>query len=335
MSEENNKIVGGTRIPELDIMKLVGIVLVVVGHVTRMFTPQGLIPQADDTGIMDILTKVIYSFHMPLFVFVSGMTFALIATRRGNYHNIISFMRKKTMRLMIPYFSFAILWVLPFMVGFGFRDLKSYFINGICLSLDSRHLWYVWMLFNVFLLVYILRIVINKVKLAPYYLLPISCIILIFEMRWGGKIPYFQIDNSLVYQFWFILGYIAMIYRKYLNILFSILIIVVLGFIERASLLYALLGIYAIYLLSLRLTYLTRFTFINKVNSNIFGIYLFHPVIIYLFFYYLDKSEIGVLPITVSVVVISFILSFYLTELMRKLHLNLLIGEKRQNDRHK
>lgn len=59
MSEENNKIVGGTRIPELDIMKLVGIVLVVVGHVTRMFTPQGLIPQADDTGIMDILTKVI------------------------------------------------------------------------------------------------------------------------------------------------------------------------------------------------------------------------------------------------------------------------------------
>lgn len=132
----------------------------------------------------------------------------------------------------------------------------------------------------------------------------------------GGKIPYFQIDNSLVYQFWFILGYIAMIYRKYLNILFSILIIVVLGFIERASLLYALLGIYAIYLLSLRLTYLTRFTFINKVNSNIFGIYLFHPVIIYLFFYYLDKSEIGVLPITVSVVVISFILSFYLTELM-------------------
>lgn len=200
MSEENNKIVGGTRIPELDIMKLVGIVLVVVGHVTRMFTPQGLIPQADDTGIMDILTKVIYSFHMPLFVFVSGMTFALIATRRGNYHNIISFMRKKTMRLMIPYF---------------------------------------------------------------------------------------QIDNSLVYQFWFILGYIAMIYRKYLNILFSILIIVVLGFIERASLLYALLGIYAIYLLSLRLTYLTRFTFINKVNSNIFGIYLFHPVIIYLFFCYL------------------------------------------------
>lgn len=334
MSEENNKIVGGTRIPELDIMKLVGIVLVVVGHVTRMFTPQGLIPQADDTGIMDILTKVIYSFHMPLFVFVSGMTFALIATRRGNYHNIISFMRKKTMRLMIPYFSFAILWVLPFMVGFGFRDLKSYFINGICLSLDSRHLWYVWMLFNVFLLVYILRIVINKVKLAPYFLLPISCIILIFEMRWG-KIPYFQIDNSLVYQFWFILGYIAMIYRKYLNILFSILIIVVWGFIERASLLYALLGIYAIYLLSLRLTYLTRFTFINKVNSNIFGIYLFHPVIIYLFFYYLDKSEIGVLPITVSVVVISFILSFYLTELMRKLHLNLLIGEKRQNDRHK
>lgn len=334
MSEENNKIVGGTRIPELDIMKLVGIVLVVVGNVTRMFTPQGLIPQADDTGIMDILTKVIYSFHMPLFVFVSGMTFALIATRRGNYHNIISFMRKKTMRLMIPYFSFAILWVLPFMVGFGFRDLKSYFINGICLSLDSRHLWYVWMLFNVFLLVYILRIVINKVKLAPYFLLPISCIILIFEMRWG-KIPYFQIDNSLVYQFWFILGYIAMIYRKYLNILFSILIIVVLGFIERASLLYALLGIYAIYLLSLRLTYLTRFTFINKVNSNIFGIYLFHPVIIYLFFYYLDKSEIGVLPITVSVVVISFILSFYLTELMRKLHLNLLIGEKRQNDRHK
>lgn len=67
-----------------------------------------------------------------------------------------------------------------------------------------------------------------------------------------------------------------MIYRKYLNILFSILIIVVLGFIERASLLYALLGIYAIYLLSLRLTYLTRFTFtrIQQASAKLRNVFV-------------------------------------------------------------
>lgn len=53
------------RMPELDVMKFIGIILVVAGHVTRMYTPQGLIPTIEHNNVLEFITNVIYSFHMP------------------------------------------------------------------------------------------------------------------------------------------------------------------------------------------------------------------------------------------------------------------------------
>lgn len=174
------------RLLELDIMKVFGIFLVVFGHVTRMYTPDGLIQPIEHNGVMQILTKVIYSFHMPLFVFVSGMTFAYVSERKTSYQRFFPFVANKAKRLMIPYFAFAFFWVLPFMVGFGFRDFWPYFFNGILLSFDSRHLWYVWMLFDVFMLFYGMRLLVNKMKLPKWTLLIISSSLFCVESIGGG-----------------------------------------------------------------------------------------------------------------------------------------------------
>lgn len=180
------------RLHELDIMKVFGIVLVVLGHVTRMFTPDGLIQPIQYDGLMQMMTKFIYSFHMPLFVFVSGMTFAYVSAKKACYHEFFPFALNKAKRLMIPYFAFAFFWVLPFMVGFGFRKFWPYLFEGVLLSLDSRHLWYVWMLFNVFMLFYGMRLLVNKLKLPHWTLLIISCFLFCVESIGGVESRIFR-----------------------------------------------------------------------------------------------------------------------------------------------
>ena len=172
--------------PELDVMKFIGIILVVVGHVTRMHTSQGLIPTIEHDSILGHVTDVIYSFHMPMFVFVSGMTLAFVSARKSSYQAFWPLVKNKAKRLMLPYFAFAMFWVLPFMVGYGFRDFKSYLFNGIILSLDSRHLWYVWMLFNVFILFYILRKVAEKLKMPQCSIMIVSLLLYVGEEVGGG-----------------------------------------------------------------------------------------------------------------------------------------------------
>lgn len=66
----------------IDIVKGIGILLVVLGHQNT------------------ILTQEIYSFHMPLFFFLSGIF-------HKNYSSYIEFIKRKIRTLMIPYFVFA------------------------------------------------------------------------------------------------------------------------------------------------------------------------------------------------------------------------------------
>jgi len=78
-----------------DLMKGVGIILVICGHVFREFTFFHFSPY-----------NFIFSFHMPLFFFISGML----------YHKKEKYVLKKAFSLGVPYISFALLsflyWIL-------------------------------------------------------------------------------------------------------------------------------------------------------------------------------------------------------------------------------
>lgn len=320
-----------TRMPELDVMKFIGIILVVAGHVTRMHTSQGLIPTIEHDSILGHVTDVIYSFHMPMFVFVSGMTLAFVSARKSSYQAFWSLVKNKAKRLMLPYFAFAMFWVLPFMVGYGFRDFKSYLFNGIILSLDSRHLWYVWMLFNVFILFYILRKVAEKLKMPQCSIMIVSLLLYVGE-EVGGAIPYFQIDSMFEYQFWFILGYMSLIYKREAKVLIPLSIAFgVVGACFYASVVhfvFALVGIWLTYLLAQSIRNITENRFVSNIVKNSFGIYLFHPIIIYVLYYYLGNCQFNGYLFALCVLVASFAISYFLTEVTRKAKLQILIGEK-------
>lgn len=77
------------RLVAFDIAKAICIVLVVIGH---------YIPDNSPSWYIE-MRNVIYSFHMPLFMFASGYIYN--ATRREEPYS--KFIMKKIRRLMIPY----------------------------------------------------------------------------------------------------------------------------------------------------------------------------------------------------------------------------------------
>ena len=87
----------------LDVAKGIGIILVVIGHcIPDASTPEGISNKS-----FAVLFSVIYSFHMPLFFFISGYLSKILYTTADR----ISSLKKKFERLMIPYFFVGICYL--------------------------------------------------------------------------------------------------------------------------------------------------------------------------------------------------------------------------------
>lgn len=69
--------------------------------------------------------------------------------------------------------------------------------------------------------------------------------------------------------------------------------------------------------------------FIYKtISMNNFGIYLFHPMIIYILFYNIRNLNLNPYISTICIFIISTILSILLTLFFRKIGLKTVLGEK-------
>lgn len=83
-----------SRLPWADILKFLGIFSIVWGH----------------TLSSGAVRQYLYSFHVPLFFFVIGLYFKAPTMSFGR------FFKKKTISLLVPYFSFAVISILIFSV---------------------------------------------------------------------------------------------------------------------------------------------------------------------------------------------------------------------------
>lgn len=129
-------------LPYLDIAKGIGIILVVVGHCIPDATSAGGI--SDDC--LRWVDSVIYSFHMPLFFFISGY---LAAPRTANF-SVRELLKKRVSRLLIPYF-FVGLCYMPFKLVLSAFANKPYDIGNlwqIVLGVNPMgELWFLYVLF--------------------------------------------------------------------------------------------------------------------------------------------------------------------------------------------
>ncbi|ONG59002.1 hypothetical protein BKE38_00760 [Pseudoroseomonas deserti] len=92
----------GARSRWADHARAIGITLVVIGHVLRGLVQSGILPPSPAVLLLD---SVIYSFHMPLLFFVSGLLFAGSLARHGRGGTF----RGKLERLIPPYLVWSLL----------------------------------------------------------------------------------------------------------------------------------------------------------------------------------------------------------------------------------
>jgi fucose 4-O-acetylase-like acetyltransferase len=135
---------GEKRLTSIDIAKAICIVLVVVGHYHPDNSPEWY----------TIINHLIYSFHMPLFMFASGYVY--IATKRNEKYG--SFMWKKIKRLLIPYFSASIIVIsikLASQQGLLVENPVTWYsyFKMFYLPEAGYFLWFIWALFGIFLIV--------------------------------------------------------------------------------------------------------------------------------------------------------------------------------------
>jgi fucose 4-O-acetylase-like acetyltransferase len=129
------------RVHAIDTAKGVGIILVVFGHALRGSVEAG---RDIDPAVFSAIDSAIYAFHMPLFFFLSGLTFYHTLPRQ----RFGSFVADRARRLLWP----LAIWTWIF---FGFRLLAGGSANTPARMEDFpffplppiEHLWFLWALF--------------------------------------------------------------------------------------------------------------------------------------------------------------------------------------------
>lgn len=327
---------------EYAIMKVAASILVVAGHVIIFYSNTGgIIPMQTDQ-LLDFVMRFIYSFHMPLFMFVSGAVYH-ICISAGKYKNAAEFMAKKFKSLIIPYLIWGVLYVTPVMMLLRVTDQSpaEYIVEGILLCRNSRHLWFIWALFFVSLGIRFLKPVIERGKV--YRLLMLAVFLIAWYLSWNLT-DLFGINSIIRYFLWYYMGYLfdgqkqridSVINRnKKITIAVSILsILIIVLYLQTGNNLWTGLaaagaGIVLSYCAAASMK---SFIFASKIyrllERNCFGIYLAHPMIVYVCFYYFRGWMKNPCITSITVTLVALTVSTLITEALRKLRLKAVLGE--------
>jgi len=147
------------RDTRIDALRGLAIVLVVAGHAA--INASVAAPGADTlvlggnpvarTVALSWFVNGIYTFHMPLFAFVSGVvTFG----REGTPARLLS---RRAVNLLVPYASWLVIYSLLFAGGTA-NALKNVAL-GLVSSSASNELWFLYALFECFLVFTVVRVV--------------------------------------------------------------------------------------------------------------------------------------------------------------------------------
>ena len=252
------------RYKELDLMKGIGIILVYLGHVFNL-------PMLKWNNLILYLYRTTYSFHMPLFFFISGLL-----SNTDKEINLEKFYKGKLKRLLIPYLFINLIdffsrTLFPKLVNSEFGGVKEILFYGTKIS------WFVYTLFIIFMIFPFLdKYILKKDK---YYLFGVFLIILNY-LKIFENIEIFSLNKVVIYLLYFYLGYTTKpFYNEKIrnrfcnkNFLFLIISLIFLIFAYKYfyinyfnTIIFAILGTLFVLNISLKL----------KENSVIYGFFRF------------------------------------------------------------
>jgi hypothetical protein len=169
----------------LDAIKAFAIYLVVLGHII-----QATVINFDENYIF----KLIYSFHMPLFIFISGY----VSYHEGGVYS--GFLKRRFISLMVPFFVWLTFSTL---LNYSMRneDILSSLQKGILYP--DNGLWYLWVLFFMHSLLYLCNQIFKKHTIILLLILYLFLLIFIYYFKVKNI---FGIKTLSFLLFYFILG---------------------------------------------------------------------------------------------------------------------------------
>ncbi len=193
-------------------MQAIAIVLVVMGHSLYMF-PDGA------HGYDTLLCRMIYSFHMPLFMFVSGFLIQFSFDRGSEtVSDSRRFITARARRLLLPY---AVLTLVTFVpraaMGLMAEDQVPLSIHGLIAGMFEResliipYLWFVQALFTISVAVFLAVRWARRWGLKPW-IAPAAMMVLFAVLRVFGMPSFFSIDYAVKLGVYFVTGCLYCLY---------------------------------------------------------------------------------------------------------------------------
>lgn len=273
------------RFVDIDCAKGLTIILVVLGHITARDYPLG-------NEWFIYLRKAIYTFHMPLFMFLSGWLFYYSLPSLVNLEDKVSYLTKKAYRLLVPFFLFGTIVILgKYFAGmFLFVDnpvnnLLAGFSSIIWNTKDSC-VYFIWFIYVLFIY-NVLTLFLIKVSNTKLWIITILALILRFV-----KPPEYLYLNLITYFYiFFILGCVAFANKDkyyrfidknkyYLLMFYLVLLFIFLCFLPFNSfkLIVGVIAIPAIH--GLIKSKLINSSKLLTISTYTFSIYLFNVIFI-------------------------------------------------------
>lgn len=173
----------------LDSLKGVLITLVVIAHAIANVI-------GNDAANINYWWCLIYSFHMPAFMAVSGYL-----TYRQNVAgqiNVLSSVSRRFQQLLVPFLVWS-------GVYFAIRESIASYIS--CILMPNTTFWFLWALFFISVLFVSFQYISNRVKINIDYVLVAACVVFAAVLVVFKDIHYLGIQYILYYFLFYVMGY--------------------------------------------------------------------------------------------------------------------------------
>lgn len=318
-------------------LRALAILLVVFGHSIILYQNSwSLYSTVRAVPALDLVKRWIDLIQMPLFFSLSGYLF----DARRSKTSLAELLSKKAKRLLLPFLSFALFWMVPIRLLVGYpgyqnRNLWDILWNSVILGSDCGHLWFLPCLFFCFVLTWGVFRLLGAMKLTSSVVYGVLFLAAYAAARYSCRIPGFPgsavVRNVALNWVWFCAGLLLCRFGDRMELLRKCKIIFLLAAIgcSAASLLRLLPYDRVTGMLLLLTLYLwtpegtTPFT--GFLSNHSFGIYLFHSPLIYLTCSQIPDAHPCI------VILLNFVgfggLSALLTAAMRKTKMKRFLGE--------
>ncbi|UKS24916.1 acyltransferase [Paenibacillus sp. HWE-109] len=351
-----------SRFPELDFIRAIAVIAVIVIHVTSITLTKTDPDQF--TRLSSVLINQLSRFCVPAFLFVSGILAYHSFQRRSTYSGLIV---SKLKALIVPYIVWTTIGLLFFLsFSINYKGIIMIFLTG---SGPFYQLYYIPLLFQLFVILpLIMRIELNKqmvvlIFLMTCFLLAGYQVLLLSESSHAsGVIGYLNTLLQSAFFSWFIYFYLGLFAAKYyanflefvksksfvffvtLYVICTILLIAdayystiihkqsdLMGYFRVTVLFYSLATI----LVLIKLGMIIQSRLLENIYRNSFGIYLIHVAVLKLI--YLVSSHMFANPAAiVASIVLTMLISYGMIEVIQRSPLSwLLLGQKSINARRR